>query len=90
VETGQAPGTTVPNPIFATSPIPAGSCVVTGAFAAPFTVTGTETEDIVIIVSLSTNKSFEWIENDGNNVFDPINGETVVDMGVRGMIPIVQ
>lgn len=90
VETGQAPGTTVPNPIFATSPIPAGSCVVTGAFAAPFTVTGNETEDVVILVSLSTNKSFEWIENDGNNIFDPINGETVVDMGVRGMIPILQ
>lgn len=90
VEIGQAPGTTVPNPIFATSPIPAGSCVVTGAFPAPFTVTGTETEDVVITVSLSTNKSFEWIENDANNVFDPINGETVVDMGVRGMIPIVE
>ncbi len=90
VETGQAPGTTVPNPIFATSPIPAGSCVVTGAFAAPFTVTGNESEDVVVLVSLSTNKSFEWIESDGNNVFDPINGETVVDMGVRGMIPVVQ
>lgn len=90
VETGQAPGTTVPNPIFATSPIPAGSCVVTGAFASPLTVTGNETEDIVIVVSLSTNKSFEWVESDGNNIFDPINGETVVDMGVRGMIPIVE
>ncbi|MBX2980546.1 MAG: hypothetical protein KF905_14760 [Flavobacteriales bacterium] len=90
VESGQAPGTTVPNPIFATSPIPAGSCVVTGAFASPLTITGNETEDVVIVVSLSTNKSFEWVEADGNNIFDPINGETVVDMGVRGMIPIVQ
>ncbi|MBL7964412.1 MAG: hypothetical protein JNM31_11290 [Flavobacteriales bacterium] len=90
VSTGQAPGTTVPNPIFATSPIPAGSCVVTGAFATPLTITGSETEDIVIVVSLSTNKSFEWTELDGDNVFEPIDGETVVDMGVRGMIPIVQ
>jgi hypothetical protein len=90
VTTGQAPGTTVPNPIFATSPIPSGSCVVTGAFAAPLTITGNETADVVILVSLSTNKSFEWVEADGNNIFDPINGETVVDMGVRGMIPIVQ
>lgn len=89
VETGQAPGTTVPNPLFATSPIPAGSCVVTGPFASPLVITGNETEDIVITVSLSTNKSFEWVETDGNNIFDPINGETVVDMGVRGMIPIV-
>jgi hypothetical protein len=90
VETGQAPGTTVPNPIFATSPIPAGSCVVTGAFAQALTITGDETEDVVIVVSLSTNKSFEWLETDANNIFDPINGETVVDMGVRGMVPIVQ
>ena len=44
VNTGQAPAgaTTVPNPIFATSPIPAGSCLVTGQFAAPLVVTGTE------------------------------------------------
>jgi len=35
VVTGQAPSgaTTVPNPIFATSPIPQGSCIVTGAFS---------------------------------------------------------
>ncbi len=90
VETGQAPGTTVPNPLFATSPIPNGSCLVTGTFPAPLTITGQETEDVVIVVSLSTNKSFEWVETDGNNLFDPVNGETVVDMGVRGMIPYVQ
>lgn len=90
VSQGQAPGTTVPNPLFATSPIPAGSCVVTGAFAEPLTVTGSETGDVVIIVSLSTNNSFEWTETDGDNVYEPADGETVVDMGVRGMIPIVQ
>lgn len=90
VSTGEAPGTTVPNPIFATSPVPAGSCVVTGSFPVPLTITGNETEDVVIVVSVSTNKSFEWVETDGDNVFEPINGETVVDMGVRGMIPTVQ
>lgn len=87
---GQAPGTTVVNPIQATSPIPAGSCVVTGAFASPLTITGNETEDVVITVSLSTNKSFEWTELDGDNKFEPVNGETPVDMGIRGMIPIVE
>jgi hypothetical protein len=88
---GQAPGTTVPNPIFATSPIPAGSCVVTGAFAAPLVITGNETEDIVITVSLSTNNSFEWQDN-GDGIFEPgpPANDVVVDMGVRGMIPIVQ
>ena len=90
VTEGQAPGTTVVNPIFNTSPIPAGSCVVTGAFQAPLTITGNETADVVITVSLSTNKSFEWTELDGDNKFEPVNGETVVDMGIRGMLPIVE
>jgi hypothetical protein len=90
VTEGQAPGTTVVNPIFNTSPIPAGSCVVTGAFQAPVTITGNEIADVVITVSLSTNKSFEWTELDGDNKFEPVNGETVVDMGIRGMLPIVE
>ena len=90
VTEGQAPGTTVVNPIFNTSPIPAGSCVVTGAFQAPLTITGNETADVVVTVSLSTNKSFEWTELDGDNKFEPVNGETVVDMGIRGMLPIVE
>lgn len=89
---GQAPpgATTVPNPLFATSPIPAGSCVVTGSFASALTITGNETSDIVIIVSLSTNNSFEWKENAGNNLYEPLDGDTVVDMGIRGLIPIVE
>lgn len=88
--TGQAPAgaTTVPNPIFATSPIPSGSCVVTGRFASPLVISGTETKDINIRVSLSTNKSFEWIDADGNGTYDPMNGDQVVDMGIRGMIPV--
>lgn len=90
VETGQAAGTTVPNPINATSPIPPGSCVVTGAFPIPLTITGNELNDVVIEVSLSTNKSFEWTEVDGDNIFEPVDGENVVDMGIRGMIPTVQ
>ncbi len=94
VVTGQAPAgsTTVPNPINGSSPIPAGSCVVTGAFPVPLTITGNETSDVVIEVSLSTNRSFEWIEADGDNVWEPAlpNSETVVDMGVRGLVPTVQ
>ena len=91
---GQSAGTTVPNPLFATSPIPAGSCLVTGQFVdnlmanSPLVITGSETSDIVITVSLSTNKSFEWIDSTADGYFEPEAGEAVVDMGIRGMIPI--
>jgi hypothetical protein len=89
---GQAPpgATTVPNPLFASSPIPAGSCLVTGQFLTPLVVTGNETQDINIIVSLSTNKSFEWIDVDNNGTYDPGNGDQVIDMGIRGMLPKIQ
>lgn len=92
VSTGQAPSgaTTVPNPLFAISPIPQGSCVVTGQFASPLVITGTETSDITIVVSLSTNKSFEWMDTDANGTYDPANGDQVVDMGIRGLIPTKQ
>jgi hypothetical protein len=89
--TGQAPpgATTVPNPLFSSSPIPAGSCVVTGEFAEPLTIQGNETEDIIINISLSTNQSFEWVEINEDGKFEPEIGETVVDMGIRGLIPYV-
>lgn len=90
VTQGQATGTTVVNPIASTSPIPAGSCVVTAAFPSPFTVTGNETSDKTIIVSLSVNKSFEWREVNVDNVWEPAVGENVVDMGIRGMLLEVQ
>lgn len=94
VSQGQAPvgATTVPNPLAVTSPVPPGSCVVTGKFASPLVITGNETNDITIVVSLSTNKSFEWIDNDGNGKYDPAppSNDAVVDMGIRGLIPIKQ
>jgi len=84
---GQAPpgATTVPNPLANTSPIPPGSCLVTGLFDQALTITGNETEDIEIEVSLSINKSFEWIETGGNNLYEPLEGDALVDMGIRGM-----
>jgi len=91
---GQAPQTTVVNPN-PNSPIPAGSCLVTGAFVTnanptfltPLVITGNETQDIIITVSLSTNKSFEWNELTHDGYFQPEIGEKPVDMGIRGMIP---
>lgn len=90
VSEGQAPATTVPNPLSTTSPVPAGSCVVTGDFDIPFTITGKETEDVVLVISLSTNKSFEWKDANLNGIYEPLNGDTVVDMGLRGLEPIIQ
>lgn len=84
---GNAPATTVVNPIASTSPIPAGSCVVTAAFPTKLNITGKETKDIVVTVSLSNNKSFEWQDTNPDGYFEPAAGEIVTDMGIRGMIP---
>lgn len=90
VFTGQAPAgaTTVVNPLFDTSPIPAGSCLVTGAFEQPLQITGDETEDVVVTLSLSVNQSFEWTEVNEDGIWEPGAGEEVVDMGIRGMIAL--
>ncbi|MCG9910831.1 MAG: hypothetical protein MH137_05965 [Flavobacteriales bacterium] len=87
--TGQAPpgAITVPNPLFNSSPIPAGSCVVTAAFTQPLVITGNETQDKVVTVSISINRSFEWKEEVEDGLYQPDAGEVPVDMGVRGMIP---
>lgn len=86
---GQAPAgaTTVPNPLAATSPIPAGSCVVTGKFDTPLVITGNETNNVVVTLSLSINNSFEWQEVTFDGKYEPAIGENVVDMGLRGLKP---
>jgi hypothetical protein len=95
IQSGEAPAgaTTVVNPIAATSPIPAGSCVVTGKFATPLVVTGKETKNVVVSLSFSVNKSLEWVDSNKNGQLDwyadPTKGtaERIVDMGLRGLIP---
>lgn len=79
--------TTVPNPLFNTSPIPQGSCVVTGKFANNLEIRANETKDIIVTLSLSINKSFEWTEVNFDGKYEPGIGENVVDMGLRGLIP---
>lgn len=87
--TGQAPAgaTTVPNPISSSSPIPSGSCVVTGKFANNLVISGNETSNVVVTLSLSINNSFEWTEIISDGKYEPSIGENVVDMGLRGLIP---
>ena len=88
---GQSPAgaTTVPNPLWQTSPIPQGSCVVTGQFSSPLVITGTETKDIQLNLSLSVNKSFEWVDANSNGIWDvgTSGTEQVVNMGLRGLVP---
>ncbi len=88
---GQAPegATTVPNPLFDSSPIPQGSCVVTGEFENGFIYSGEGTEDIVLNLSFSINNSFEWTEINADGKYEPSVGEQVVDMGLRGLIPSI-
>jgi hypothetical protein len=93
IYSGQAPAgaTTVVNPLFNSSPVPAGSCVVTGKLAQPLVVTGDEKNDRLLTLSFSINQSFEWIDTNGNGQLDVYtNGtpsEQIVDMGLRGLIP---
>lgn len=86
---GQAPegAVTVPNPLFETSPIPQGSCVITGEFKDPLIITGDETDNITIDLSFSINNSFEWTEINADGQYEPGAGEQLVDMGLRGLIP---
>jgi hypothetical protein len=90
LDTGQSAGTTVVNPIAGTSPIPAGSCVVTGRFDPPLVITGREAGDVTIETRFSINNSFEWDDPNGNGLWEPTLGEEPVDMGVRGLIPVVR
>lgn len=89
VSTGESGQITVPNPLAATSPIPPGSCVLTGDFEQDLVITGNETEDVIVDVSFSTNKSIEWYDAAQNNIFEPLDGDSLVDMGIRGVKPIV-
>ena len=89
-ERGPAGAITVPNILASTSPIPAGSCLVTGSFVTPLVITGNETSNIEVLISISTNNSFEWSDPDGNGQYDPLDGDVPVDMGVRGLKAIVQ
>lgn len=95
IYSGDAPTTTVVNPLSGTTPTPPGSCLITGSFDGnALEITGDETEDIVVTLSFSTNDSFEWIDSNGNGALDVDLSagtiETVVDMGLRGLKPSFQ
>lgn len=87
VLSGQNPATTVVNPLFATSPIPNGSCLVTSDFSgSSLTIPASLTADLKVKIGISINQSFEWKDDIKNGKWDifPVQ-EPVVDMGIRGM-----
>ncbi|WP_435624903.1 hypothetical protein [Flagellimonas sp.] len=86
---GESNRTTVPNPINETSPIPPGSCVVTGKFQSALVVPEKPVRDIDVQIVISVNMSFEWKDTNGNGKFEPLLGEKVMDMGTRGVFPTV-
>ena len=86
--------TTIVNPMYQTSPIPSGSCIVTGRFDTPLSITGKETGDMTVTLSFSTNRSFEWEESiNRNGKWDADRQaatgqptiEKVLDTGLRGL-----
>lgn len=87
---GDGAGVTVVNPLSATSPVPAGSCVVTGKLSTPLVITGNETANVEVILAFSINDSFEWTEVVVDGKFEPGAGEKVADMGLRGLHPYVK
>jgi len=90
VNKGDGAGVTVVNPISSTSPVPVGSCVVTGQLAIPLVITGNETSGKSIMLAFSINNSFEWSEVNVDGKFEPSVGEVVVDMGLRGLHPYIE
>lgn len=90
---GQIPegGMTVVNPLFDSSPLPAGSSAITASFQpGKLVITGEEKENIIIEVSFSTNNCFEWQDIIPNGKWEPGKGEPLADMGLRGMSPVIK
>ena len=91
VYSGQAPegATTVVNPLAGIADIPPGSCIVTGAFDDPLVISGEENADLSLTLSFSVDRSFEWVDANGNGEWDLDVGagtvEPLVDMGLRGL-----
>jgi len=90
---GQAPKTTVVNPSLIPNPANGPSFVYGQFFRESnsnyeaLQIHGTETSNIEIKLSLSTNRSFEWNEITHDGLFQLEIGESILDFGCRGLIP---
>jgi len=65
----------------------ADSNVISGKFLKEFQITGSETKDVVVTLSLSTANSFVWREVNFDGRFEPSAGEVISDVGFRTITP---
>ena len=88
---GQAQITTIPNPMDNILTMPVENNIISGRFPTDLVIKGNETKDVTIHINLSTNKSFEWKDLNGNGLYEPSNGtlpgDTIVNIGLRGLFP---
>ncbi len=75
--------TTQPNVLSSSSPIPIGGCIVTCPILPTLFLDQPDTK--IITISISSNKSFEWVDHSDPNYFEPFDGDTIVDVGIRGV-----
>jgi len=75
--------TTAPNVLYSSLLVPSGGCIVTCLIDTPLYLGSSQTKTITI--SMSTNKSFEWVDHSDPAFFEPFDGDTIVDVGIRGL-----
>jgi hypothetical protein len=75
--------TASPNVLFQSVPTEANSCVVTCPISPVLIMDYPMSKTITI--SISTNHSFEWVENSTPGIFEPFDGDSIYDIGIRGV-----
>ncbi|MEO8087058.1 MAG: hypothetical protein ABI763_09575 [Bacteroidota bacterium] len=74
---------TQPNVLYQEWPVPSSMYVVTCPINPIFSIDKFEHKSFVL--SISSNKCFEWVEHSDPAFFEPFDGDTIVDVGIRGL-----
>jgi hypothetical protein len=75
--------TVQPNILYNSVPSQIGSCVVTCALNPAVFIE--DLDSLGLTISISSNHSLEWIENSDPTYFEPFDGDTIYDVGIRGI-----
>ena len=78
---------TMPNFLHYSWPVPQDKYVVTFPITSDMEFTRPGYKEIVI--SISTNNNFEWIDHSDPNYFEPFDGDSIYDFGISG-IKVIQ